>query len=85
MKGCSNVYNEQSSGKPNVWNDNLIKIVNSKVRENRHFMISDLSRRLKAKLFRIVTKYTQATGCKLLCNLQPEQMPRMLVHKKNRE
>ena len=57
-KGHSNVPNEECSGRPSIWTDDLAEHVNAKVRENHHFMISDLCTEFpdisKTTLFRIV-------------------------------
>jgi len=42
-EGPENVHDEARSGCPSLVNDDLVHKVNKKVRDNRHFTISDLS------------------------------------------
>ena len=42
-KGCTNVHDEERSGRPNVITDDLVEKVNTTLRGNRRFTISELS------------------------------------------
>ena len=42
-EGRENVHNEARSGRPSLMNDGLVRKVNERVRDDRHFTISDLS------------------------------------------
>jgi len=42
-KGRENVYHEARSGRPSLVNDDLVRKVNERVRDERRFTISDLS------------------------------------------
>ena len=42
-EGRENVHNEARSGRPSVVNDDLLRKVNERVRDDRRFTISDLS------------------------------------------
>jgi len=42
-EGRENVHNEARSGRPSLVNDDLLRKVNERVRDDRHFTISDLS------------------------------------------
>jgi len=42
-EGRENVYDEARSGRPSTVNDDLVRKVNERVRDNRSFTISDLS------------------------------------------
>jgi len=42
-KGRTNVHDEERSGRPSVIKDDLVKKVNTTIRGNRHFTISELS------------------------------------------
>jgi len=44
--GRTNIHDEEQSGRPSVVTDDLIKKVDSKVKENRRFTISSLSEEL---------------------------------------
>jgi hypothetical protein len=41
--GRTNVHDDEWNGQPSVVNDDLVQSVNKKIRENRHFTISELS------------------------------------------
>jgi len=42
-EGRENVHDEARSGRPSLANDDLVRKVNERVRDDRHFTISDLS------------------------------------------
>ena len=42
-KGRENVHDESRSGRPSLVNDDLVRKVNERVRDDRRFTISDLS------------------------------------------
>jgi len=42
-EGRENVHDEARSGRPSLVNDDLVRKVNERVRDNRRFTISDLS------------------------------------------
>ena len=42
-EGRENVHDEARSGRPSLVNDDLVRKVNERVRDDRHFTISDLS------------------------------------------
>ena len=42
-EGRENVYDEARSGRPSLVNDDLVRNVNERVRDDRRFTISDLS------------------------------------------
>jgi len=42
-EGRENVHDEVRSGRPSLVNDDLVRKVNERVRDDRHFTISDLS------------------------------------------
>jgi len=42
-EGRENVYDEARSGRPSLVNDDLVRKVNERVRDDRRFTISDLS------------------------------------------
>ena len=42
-EGRENVRDEARSGRPSLMNDDLVRKVNERVRDDRHFTISDLS------------------------------------------
>ena len=42
-EGRENVHNEARSGRPSLVNDDLVRKVNERVPDDRHFTISDLS------------------------------------------
>jgi len=42
-EGRENVHDEARSGRPSLVNDDLLRKVNERVRDNRRFTISDLS------------------------------------------
>jgi len=42
-EGRENVHDEARSGRPSLVNDDLVRKVNERVRDGRHFTISDLS------------------------------------------
>ena len=42
-EGRANVHDEGRSGRPSLLNDDLVRTVNERVRDDRHFTISDLS------------------------------------------
>jgi len=42
-EGRANVHDEARSGRPSLVNDGLVRKVNERVHEDRHFTISDLS------------------------------------------
>jgi len=42
-EGRENVHNEARSGRPSLVNDDLLRKFNERVRDDRHFTISDLS------------------------------------------
>jgi len=44
-EGRENVHDEARSGRPSLVNDDLVRKVNERVRDDRHFTISDLSLR----------------------------------------
>jgi len=43
FKGRTNVHDEERSGRPSVITDDLMEKVNTTIRGNRHFTISELS------------------------------------------
>ena len=43
IEGRQNVYDEARSGRPSLVNDDLVRNVNERVRDDRRFTISDLS------------------------------------------
>jgi len=42
-EGLENVHDEARSGRPSLVNDDLVRTVNERVRDDRRFTISDLS------------------------------------------
>ena len=42
-EGRENLHDEARSGRPSLLNDDLVRKVNERVRDDRHFTISDLS------------------------------------------
>ena len=42
-EGRKNVHDEARSGRPSLVNDDLVRMVNERVRDDRRFTISDLS------------------------------------------
>ena len=42
-EGRENVHDEARSGRPSLVNDDLVRKVNERLRDDRHFTISDLS------------------------------------------
>jgi len=42
-EGRENMHDEVRSGRPSLVNDGLVRKANERVRDNRHFTISDLS------------------------------------------
>jgi len=42
-EGQENVHDEARRGRPSLVNDDLVRKVNERVRDDRHFTISDLS------------------------------------------
>ena len=42
-EGRENLHNETRSGRPSLMNDDLVRKVNERVRDDRRFTISDLS------------------------------------------
>ena len=57
-EGWENVHDEARSGRPSVVNDDLVRKINERVRDDRRFTISDLSLHfpqiLRALLYDIV-------------------------------
>jgi len=43
IEGRENVHDEARSGRPSLVNDDLVRVVNERVRDDRRFTIYDLS------------------------------------------
>ena len=74
-KDHSNVHDEERSGRPSIWTDNLTEYVNAKVRENRSFMISDFCINFPSKTT-IFRTGTDTPGYHKLC---VQWVPEMLT------